>query len=104
MENEYKNLIHLVENYYFTADSHQFILMECGVRKKIDIKTKQATDEDKNYQNILGYYNTLSSLLKGCVSYDIKNKINTKDITTLSDCLNRIEYMTNKILEITKGM
>ena len=37
--------IKITDNFYFTADSDQYILMECGEREKIDRKTRKPTGE-----------------------------------------------------------
>lgn len=84
------NKIHICGNLYFRADSMQYILLECGQREKIDIRTKQGTGEVGDYETILGYYGNLSALMKSARGYVIRQEIIDGSVTTLDEILTAI--------------
>lgn len=85
------NKIHICGNLYFRADSMQYILLECGQREKIDIRTKQGTGEVGDYETILGYYGSLSALMKSARGYAIRQEIIDGSVTTLDEILTAID-------------
>lgn len=91
------NKIHLVGNYYYTADDNQYILLECGSRKKIDRKTHKLTDEIMEYEDTLGYYSTLSTLVKDCVTYSNKAATANGEISTLRQAIIQINEIYSEI-------
>ena len=97
------NMIPLVEDYYFSADENQYILYRCGKRNKIDIKTKKATGEIIDFTEAVGFYTTLSSMLKGCVRECNRRKIQNGEISNLKDCIKNIDDIYYKIESLTKG-
>lgn len=92
-----KSKIYLIDKYYFTADDNQYILMECGTRNKIDRMTRKVTDEIMEYEDILGYYSNLSSLIKACVSYYNRKAISSGQVSSLADTVEQIESVYSKI-------
>lgn len=97
------NMIPLVEDYYFSADENQYILYRCGKRNKIDIKTKKSTNEIIYFTKTVGFYATLSAMLKGCIRECNMRKVQNGDVTSLSEYIKRLEEMYNRIEKLTKG-
>ena len=82
--------IHICGNLYFRADSMQYILLECGQREKIDIKTKQGTGEVGDYETIIGYYGSMAALMKAARGYVIRQSIADDTVNTIDDILTAI--------------
>jgi hypothetical protein len=91
------NKIHLIGNYYYTADANQYILLECGKRNKIDRKTRKVTDEIMEYEDVLGYYTTLSALIKACVTHANKTATVNGEITTLTEAIKHIDRIFSEL-------
>ena len=89
--------IKLIDNYYFTADDNQYILMECGTRNKIDRMTRKVTDEIIEYEDILGYYSTLSLLIKACVTYYNRKAVKSGQVSSLTEAVEQIESVYSKL-------
>lgn len=96
------NMIPLVEDYYFTADENQYILYRCGKRDKIDIKTKRPTGEIIDFADTVGFYTTLSSMLKSCVVACNRRKVQNGEIGSLKDCVEQMNNMYERIESLTK--
>lgn len=84
------NGVHICGDLYFKADSMQYILLECGQREKIDIRTKQGTGEVGDYETIIGYYGSMAALLKAARGYLIRQSIADGAVDTIDDILSAI--------------
>ena len=96
-------MIKLTDKNYMTADSNQYILIEKGQRAKIDLKTKKPTDKVIDYEDQLGFYSTLSGLIKGCLIYVGKEKAATDEFQSLKELIDYLSDLEEKILDATKG-
>ena len=85
-----KNGVNICGNLYFKADSMQYILLECGQREKIDIRTKQGTGEVGDYEAIIGYYGSMAALMKAARGYLIRQSIADGTVDTIDDVLSEI--------------
>lgn len=92
--------IKITNNFYFTADTDNYILLECGQHKKIDIKTKKPTGEIVDYEDVLGYYSSLEALIRGCRKIIIREKIVDDTLTTIDDILDYMNDINNKLDDI----
>ena len=97
---ENKNKITISDHYFFTADEYQYILYNCGEREKIDVKTQKPTGEIGYYENVVGYYATIDSLIKGCKGHALRTKILNGELKTIDDVLKESQKMLNKLKEI----
>ena len=85
--------IHLVDNLYFKSDSMNYILLECGNREKIDLRTKQGTGEFGDYETVLGYYGSFEALVKGAMRAALKRDIAEDGLATLNEVSQRIQEL-----------
>lgn len=85
--------IHLVDNLYFKSDSMNYILLECGNKEKINLRTKQGTGEFGDYETVLGYYGSFDALIKSTMKVALKRDIAEDRLTTLSEVLQRIQEL-----------
>ncbi len=86
------NKIKITDNFYFTADSDQYILVECSEREKIDRKTRKPTGEIGQYEDILGYYSSIEVLIRGCRKIMVREKVSDGSLDTIDDI---VGYMNN---------
>lgn len=99
------NKIKITDNFYFTADSNQYILIRCGEREKINIKTKKPTGEMVKYEEGMGYFSSIESLIRGCRKIIVKEKVLNGDLTTIDnilDYMNTINDELEKLLSKVK--
>lgn len=68
----------------------QYILLECGQREKIDIRTKQGTGEVGDYETIIGYYGSMAALMKAARGHLIRQSIADGTVDTIDDVLSAI--------------
>ncbi len=94
------NKIKITDNFYFTADSDQYILVECGEREKIDRKTRKPTGEIGRYEDILGYYSSIEALIRGCRKIMIREKVSDGSLDTIDDIVGYMNNINNRLDEI----
>lgn len=82
-------MVYLVDNYYMSADTHNFILKE-----KFTIQDKESENYGKeDYRNI-GYYANIKDLLNGIIKKYSRKQLyenNVKDIKTLTKAIKELE-------------
>lgn len=92
--------VHIIDNYYLTSDEYQYILKKCGTRNKIDRKTKKILDEMIDYEETIGYYGSINSML-----LDLAKRVNREDLRngefeTLEECIDHVKSYYEKLLKI----
>lgn len=96
-------MIHIIDKYYYEIDDSQYILYECGRREKIDIKTKKGTGEMKEYQDCLGYFTSLESMLNKLIKSWGNDKSRRNNIASISEHIRILSDIRKDVLDVTKG-
>ena len=96
------NYISLIDNYYFSADSNNYILYYFNRRNKTDIKTKTQTDEILETYDMIGFYSDLESLIKATIKYINRDIVADGQINTLKECVQQIVNSTEKLMKMLK--
>ncbi len=97
------NKIKITDNFYFTADSDQYILVECGEREKIDRKTRKPTGEIIDYidyEDIIGYYSSIEALVRGCRKIMVREKVSDGSLDTINDIVGYMNNINDRLDEI----
>ena len=96
------NYIPLIDNYYFSADSNNYILYYFNRRNKTDIKTKTQTDEILETYDMIGFYSDLESLIKATIKYINRDIVTEGQVNTLKECVQQIINSTEKLMKMLK--
>ena len=96
------NYIPLIDNYYFSADSNNYILYYFNRRNKTDIKTKTQTDEILETYDMIGFYSDLESLIKATIKYINRDIVAEGQVNTLKECVQQIVNSTEKLMKMLK--
>lgn len=96
-------MIKLTDKYFMTADSNQYTILECGKRPKIDVKTKKPTGEMIDYEEQVGYYATISGLIKGLINHVGREKAASDEFKSLKELIDYLSDLEERIIDVTKG-
>lgn len=99
-----KNGVHICGDLYFKADSMQYILLECGQREKIDIRTKQGTGEMTEYETIVGYYGTIDACINGARNCAIRKKIASGEIGNIDKLIAEMRRWSETVAELSEKL
>ena len=86
-------MIRIIDGFFFTNEGGTYTLYECGVREKIDRKTRKPTGELTDFTDTIGYFNALQPMLEKCLSVASGKK------AEISECNDLSEYI--KIMRLT---
>lgn len=92
--------IKITDNFYFTADSDQYILIECGKREKIDRKTRKPTGEIIDYEDTIGYYSSIEALVRGCRKIMVREKLSDGSLDTIDGIIGYMNNINDRLDEI----
>lgn len=92
--------IKIADNFYFTADSDQYILIECGKREKIDRKTRKLTGEIIEYEDTIGYYSSIEALVRGCRKIMVREKVSDGSLDTIDGIIGYMNKINDRLDEI----
>ena len=92
--------IKITDNFYFTADSDQYILIECGKRKKIDLKTRKPTGEIIDYEDTIGYYSSIEALVRGCRKIMVREKVSDGSLDIIDGIIGYMNKIDDRLDEI----
>jgi len=86
-------MIKINKEYFIDSDSLNFILKKNVVSQK----------ENKEYVQIVGFYQTLEQTLKGYLKYKSREFVNKKEYNTIQEYIDYIQKEDEKLQEILKG-
>lgn len=86
-------MIKINKEYFIDSDSLNFILKKNVVSQK----------ENKDYVQIVGFYQTLEQTLKGYLKYKSREFVNKKEYNSIEEYLNYIQEEDKKLKDILKG-
>ena len=86
-----KTMTHIIKNYYMGADDNQYIL------KEIVTRTKRGTSESYQAEATIGFYTSVSGLIKGLARLECRRGIARGEMKELFDCIDFFENFENQI-------
>lgn len=85
--------IHVLDNYYMTADANQFVLVKEVTRKK------RQSEDTYTQSVIIGYYSTGQMLCKKLINDAIREGVQTGSIQSLREIVDLMESLTSRLEE-----
>ncbi len=88
-------MVKVNEDFYIDSDPYSYILKQKAIRT--DGKNK-----GEEYLEILGYYTSFESAIKGLIKYLVKSKIGKSEIITLKEAVKEIKNTEKEITGLLK--
>lgn len=97
-------MIKIIDGWYFKADDFQYILIHeyekpKGVFGKVGIQS----DEMITKRDEVGYFPTVTEMLRRLAEILVKEKIADSNIETVKDYIDELERIEKRLREICKG-
>lgn len=102
-EDKQINYIHLISNFYYTANSDQYILVQKVTKNRCEGKTKVPTGETYEGYTNSRYFTTLIPLLDSCITQLNRQLIDSGEITTLKQCVEQINDTRQRLINFIKA-
>lgn len=93
----------ITDGWSFTADENQYILIHTFMREKQDFKTRKGTGEMVEKREEVGYFKTVTAMLRRLAEILVREKIADGQIQTVRDYIDELERIEKKLHEMCKG-
>ena len=93
----------ITDGWSFTADENQYILVHTYMKPKVDFKTRKPTGEVVEKREEVGYFQTVTAMLRRLAEILVREKIAEGQIQTIRDYISELERIEKKLQEMCKG-
>jgi hypothetical protein len=93
----------ITDGWSFTADENQYILIHTYMKPKVEFKTRKPTGEVVEKREEVGYFKTVTAMLRRLAEILVREKIAEGQIQTIRDYINELERIEKKLREMCKG-
>ena len=95
--------ITITDGWSFTADENQYILVHTFMKPKVEFKTRKPTGEVVEKREEVGYFKTVTAMLRRLAEILVREKIADGQIQTIRDYIGELERIEKKLHEMCKG-
>lgn len=93
----------IMDGWSFTADENQYILVHTFMHEKQDFKTRKGTGEMVEKREEIGYFMTVTAMLRRLAEILVKEKMCGGQIQTIRDYIGELERVEKNLREMCKG-
>ena len=93
----------IMDGWSFTADENQYILVHTYMREKQDFKTRKPTGEMVEKREEVGYFKTVTGMLRRLAEILVREKMCDGQIQTVRDYIDELERIEKKLHELCRG-
>ena len=95
--------ITITDGWSFMADENQYVLVHTYMREKQDFKTRKPTGEVVEKREEVGYFKTVTAMLRRLAEILAREKMAEGQIQTIGDYISELERIEENLREMCKG-
>lgn len=95
-------MVSIIDGWSFDVDDHQYILIHSYTREKLDFKTKQGTGEMVEKREEVGYFTTVTAMLRRLAEILVREKMADGQIKTIRDYIDELEKVEENLRKMCK--
>lgn len=96
-------MVSIIDGWSFDVDDHQYILIHSYTREKLDFKTKQGTGEMVEKREEVGYFMTVTAMLRRLAEILAREKMADEQIKTIRDYIDELEKVEENLRKMCKN-
>ena len=96
-------MVDIIDGWSFKVDEYQYTLVHTYTREKLDFKTRKPTGEGGEKREEVGYFKTVTAMLRRLAEILVREKIADGQIQTIRDYISELEQIEKKLREMCKG-
>ena len=96
-------MVQIIDGWSFDSDENQYILVHTFMKERIDFKTRKPTGEMVEKREEVGYFKTVTAMLRRLAEILVKEKIVDDSIETVRDYIDELERVEKKLHEVCRG-
>lgn len=93
-------MVSIIDSWSFDVDDHQYILIHSYTREKLDFKTKQGTGEMVEKREEVGYFTTVTAMLRRLAEILVREKMVDGQIKTIRNYIDELEKVEENLREM----
>ena len=93
----------ITDGWSFTADENQYNLVHTIMKPKVDFKTRKPTGVMVEKREEVGYFKTVTAMLRRLAEILVREKIADGQIQTVRDYIDELERIEKKLHELCRG-
>lgn len=95
-------MVGIIDGWSFDVDDHQYILIHSYTREKLDFKTKQGTGEMVEKREEVGYFMTVTAMLRRLAEILVREKMTDGQIKTIRDYIDELERVEENLRKMCR--
>lgn len=95
-------MVSIIDGWSFDVDDHQYILIHSYTREKLDFKTKQGTGEMVEKREEVGYFMTVTAMLRRLAEILVREKITDGQIKTIRNYIDELERIEENLRKMCR--
>ena len=96
-------MVQIIDGWSFNCDEQQYILVHTFMYEKKAFKTREATGEFVEKREDVGYFKTVTAMLRRLAEILAKEKIAAGQITTIREYIAELERTKKRLREVCNG-
>ena len=96
-------MVQIIDGWSFNCDEQQYILVHTFMYEKKTFKTREATGEFVEKREDVGYFKTVTAMLRRLAEILAKEKVADGQITTIREYIAELERIEKRLREVCKG-
>ena len=96
-------MVQIIDGWSFNCDEQQYILVHTFMKEKKDFKTRKGTGEFVEKCDEVGFFKTVTAMLRRLAEILVKEKIEAGQITTIREYIAELERVEKRLREVCKG-
>lgn len=96
-------MVSIIDGWYFKTDENQYILVHNYMKEKHDFKTRKGTGEWIEKSEEVGYFKTVTAMLRRLAEILAREKVMADEITTIKEYIVALEDIEKRLNEACKG-
>lgn len=96
-------MVKILDGWFFNMDENQYILIHKYMWEKQDFKTRKGTGEWIEKKEEVGYFRTVTAMLRRLAEFLVRDKIAEGEIKTIREYIDEMERIEKRLHEMVKG-
>jgi len=96
-------MVEIISGWSYTMDDNQYILYHTYQREKLDFKTRKGTGEMVEKREEVGYFTTVTAMLRRLAEILMREKMADGQIRTIRNYIDELERVEKNLREMCKG-
>lgn len=92
----------ITDGWSFVADENQYILVHTFMREKQDFKTRKGTGEMVERREEVGYFQTVTAMLRRLAEILVREKISEGQIKTIREYITELKKINKMLYDACK--